>query len=108
MHRLVAEAFVDNPNSEPTVNHIDGNKLNNYYLNLEFVSYSYNNQHAYDIGLHKKGEHHYNSRLTEQQVKEIKLLGKYDTFENIALKYGVKKATIRDVIVGNTWKSVSV
>ena len=39
MHRLVAEAFLPNPNKEPTVNHIDKNKLNNKLENLEWASY---------------------------------------------------------------------
>ena len=43
-HRLVAEAFLDNPNNLPVVNHIDGNKLNNNINNLEWVSYSDNTQ----------------------------------------------------------------
>lgn len=41
-HRLVAEAFLDNPNDLPVVNHKDGNKLNNNVDNLEWVSYSDN------------------------------------------------------------------
>lgn len=41
-HRLVAEAFLDNPNNLPVVNHKDGNKLNNNIDNLEWVSYSDN------------------------------------------------------------------
>lgn len=54
VHKLVAESFVDNPNNYQYVNHIDGNKLNNNYLNLEWVTMAQNNQHAYDMGL-KKG-----------------------------------------------------
>lgn len=55
VHRLVAEAFIPNPNGYPIVNHKDGNKGNNDVSNLEWVTYSQNNQHAYDIGL-KKGK----------------------------------------------------
>lgn len=44
-HRLVAEAFLENSNNFPVVNHIDGNKLNNNIDNLEWVSYSENTQH---------------------------------------------------------------
>ena len=55
IHRLVAQAFIPNPQGYPIVNHIDGNKLNNTVENLEWCSYSQNNQHAYDIGL-KKGK----------------------------------------------------
>lgn len=53
-HRLVAEYFLNNPNNYPIVNHIDGNKLNNNVNNLEWCSYSYNNQHAIDNGLKQK------------------------------------------------------
>lgn len=51
IHRLVANAFIPNPNNLSTVNHKDGNKHNNTVANLEWASYSDNNQHAYDNGL---------------------------------------------------------
>lgn len=53
IHRLIAIAFISNPNNYPQVNHIDGNKLNNVIDNLEWVSNSYNTQHGYDNGLYK-------------------------------------------------------
>lgn len=51
IHRLIAIYFIPNPNNLPTVNHKDGNKLNNEVNNLEWVSYSLNNKHAYEKGL---------------------------------------------------------
>ena len=53
IHRLVANAFIDNPNNYIDVNHIDGNKCNNFFSNLEWVTRSNNIKHAYNTGLRK-------------------------------------------------------
>lgn len=54
VHKLVAEVYLENPNNLAQINHIDGNKLNNYLSNLEWVSASDNMKHAYKLGLKKK------------------------------------------------------
>ena len=53
IHRLVAIHFIENDNNLSDVNHIDGNKENNNYLNLEWLSRKQNMQHAFDNKLLK-------------------------------------------------------
>jgi len=106
VHRLVAEAFIPNPTNLPCVNHKYGDKTDNKSTNLQWCSYSENNQHAIDTGLSLRvGETCHLSKLSEQQVLDIcsKLDGGSLTPTQIALEYGVTPENIRYIDKGLTW-----
>lgn len=54
INRLVAEAFIPNPNNLPIVMHLDNNKLNNHYTNLKWGTISENTKQAFDDNLINK------------------------------------------------------
>lgn len=108
VHRLVAMAFIPNPNNYPCVNHKDGNKKNNIATNLEWVTYSQNTTHAYKLGLEKKrfgGDHPlYNklgsksavSKLTDEQRLMIpELVKRGISMAQIARDWGVSSGCIK-------------
>ena len=95
--RLVAKYFVSNPNNKPSVNHIDGNKLNNHYTNLEWVTMHEQMIHAYAHNLKKPMRDRY--LLTDDEIREIHQTYKAHSkeFGMIALskKYNVSCETIK-------------
>lgn len=77
VHRLVALHFLENPEGLPIVNHIDGNKLNNHYSNLEWCTASYNVKDGFNRGRVPKGTPGIpaaNRSLTDEQVLLIRKL----------------------------------
>lgn len=70
VHRLVAIAFIDNPDNLPEVNHKDGDKTNNNVDNLEWVTSSMNDYHAYLIGI-KTAKHGDESHLAKYKRKNV-------------------------------------
>ena len=70
VHRLVAEAFIQNPNGYPDINHIDGDPSNNRVDNLEWCTPKQNLEHAYRTGLvpsrncYLCGKEHYSKEHT--------------------------------------------
>jgi hypothetical protein len=108
VHRVIAECFLPNLESKPTVNHKNGVKSDNRVINLEWLTIAENVQHAYDTGLAQSGEDSVHSILTEAQVLEMGSLFATHTIANIARLYGVSVATVSNIRNGNTWKHLSV
>lgn len=106
IHRLVACCFVDNPNNYPEINHIDKNKRNNHYLNLEWCSREYNVRYStMEMSIAAQG----NSPLTENMVRLIPILLRYHcSIKLIATLYKVGHITIRNIIKGKTWKNLNL
>lgn len=108
VHRLIAEAFIPNPENKPCVNHINGVKDDNRLENLEWVTYSENTKHAFDTGLMKttKGDECSWSKVNEQQVLEIRKSKGIVSYSKMSEKYGISITTISNIINKKSWKHI--
>ena len=106
VHRLVATAFISNPNNYKIVNHKDGDKLNNCVDNLEWCTQKFNVDHAWRNGLMKpakgnksgmfgkKGRNHPISKAVYKCDLNGKILEKYDTVKEASESINVKMSNI--------------
>ena len=106
VHRLVAEAYIPNPENKPQVNHKDGNKLNNCVDNLEWVDNNENRKHAVSKGLHLYGEKCPFSKLTHEDVAEIRKIGYSIPRNELATMFGISRQSVNDILKFRTWKTV--
>ena len=107
VHRLVAQAFIPNPNNLPCVNHKDENPGNNDFRNLEWCTYKYNSNYGTNPSRHsKKMLDRYNNdpdwksdcikRLAEIQKKKRKRVVQLYKFNNYIKTYESSYATEKD------------
>lgn len=106
VHRLVAQAFIPNPENKPQVNHIDNNPLNNNVSNLEWVTNRENLDHCLKQGRFNRGSNNGMSKLNEQKVLEIRELIKTKDKDYLVKKYKVAKTTITSVLNRTVWKHI--
>lgn len=112
VHRLVAQCFIENPEGKDKVNHKDGNKINNNAYNLEWVTSSENNKHAFKTGLKAPticcGADNWNTKLTDEDVEWIRnhYIKNDKTYGQcaIAKKYHVTQPSIWAIINNITHK----
>lgn len=109
IHRLVAEAFIPNPENKPQVNHIDGDKKNNHVSNLEWVTCVENIHHAINTGLRDlKGINSSSNVYSEKQVHDVcKLLEKNKTPKEISELLNVPRNLINRIKYLGKWKHIS-
>lgn len=103
LHRIVAAAFIGKSSSQ--INHKDGNKENNAVSNLEYVSPRENLIHATRILHKRRGDKHWNSRLSEADVIVILSLRNSGlTHQQIANAFKVSRTTISEIFLCRKWK----
>ncbi len=103
VHRLVALAWVPNPNNHNEVNHINGNKLDNRPANLEWCSRSHNISHCYSTGLRKLGQ-----KITAVEAREIfKRAHSGERTNALAKEFGIAPTTVSSIKSRHIWKTTN-
>lgn len=106
IHRLVAEAFIPNPDDLPEVNHIDADKTNNDVSNLEWCTRNGNLKHAWDLGHKCTGESHGCAKLTEEDVRTIRDLRGKMTTKELGEMFDIARCTVSAIQLHRIWKGV--
>ena len=109
VHRLVAIAFIPNPENKPEVNHIKGVTTDNRVSQLEWCTPQENTDHAFANGLARRasGEKHGLSKLTADDVVDIRWLRGWGvSISEIARQWNVTRCAISRILTGRTWRHV--
>jgi hypothetical protein len=108
VHKLVSSAFLVKSEGCTQINHINGVKTDNSVINLEWVTQSENQKHAYKLGLQpsRAGESNNKATITDKDVTKLKLLYNLGrTTKEVSELIGVNLSIIRQIIYGQSWRS---
>lgn len=105
VHRLVAQAFIPNPENKPQVNHKDGNKANNAADNLEWITNRDNAHHAIEHGLFTNSYKATENANTRRKKKVIATdpngrTFAFDSISEASRELGVKRRHVQAVLKG--------
>lgn len=106
LHRLVAQAFVENPNNYPIVNHKDNTPSNCNASNLEWCTLSYNSQYSYNTTNRakttkwSKGKNHYKSKKVYATDKQGKILYRFNCIMDAERELGILNTSIVSCLKG--------
>lgn len=105
---LVAKNFIGHKSKGLTINHKDGNKLNNHVNNLEYIAMKDNIRHAYKNGLMCIGEDRPTAKLTNKKVLKIRKMYATKIFTNIeiAKKFNISISNIFRIVHRQMWKHI--
>lgn len=105
IHRLVAAAFLPNPEGKSDVNHIDGNKANNRASNLEWMSNGDNQRHSVSAGIRRLGATHHKSKLTDDDVLSIRreVRDSTATVPELARRFMISTVQVRNIVQRKSW-----
>jgi hypothetical protein len=106
VHRLVGKYYVPNPDNKPEINHFDGIKWNNIWVNLFWETQLDNIIHAKEHGLDKQiGETHHKCVLNKEIVVDI--FNSPLSNKELAEKYSISRTTAYDIKNGGSWSHVT-
>lgn len=105
IHRIVALAFVPNPEHKPQINHKNGNKLDNRAENLEWVTRSENQLHAYRVLGRARSHKGHPVKISADDAREI-FRSQLSTKE-LSDIYGISDTMVRNIKQGKSWKEAT-
>jgi len=110
VHRLVLETFIGTCPDGMEARHLDGNQQNNRLTNLTWGTHSENIRDSIIHGTYtapicppQKGELNFNSKLSENDVNEIRKIGRTKPQREVAVMFGVTRQAISNILLGKSW-----